>query len=80
VHAHGRGDALDGGTVGAGRRQGVADEHQWGPGVAPGKKSRDGAHRGGRATVGRQEVAGTAAFRWEGGSDGVAASLGRSHG
>jgi hypothetical protein len=43
-------------------RQGVAGEHRWGPGEAPGKKSGDGAHRGGRATVGRREVAGAVAF------------------
>jgi hypothetical protein len=29
--------ALTGDAVVAGRRQGVAGEHQWGPGVAPGK-------------------------------------------
>jgi hypothetical protein len=42
--------------------QGVAGEHRWGPGVAPGEKSEDGAHRGGRATMGRREVAGAAVF------------------
>jgi hypothetical protein len=44
------------------QRQGVAGEQRWGPGVAPGKKSEDGAHRGGRMTVGRREVAGAVAF------------------
>jgi hypothetical protein len=33
-----------------------------GPREAPGKKSGDGAHRGGRAMVGQREVAGVAAF------------------
>jgi hypothetical protein len=75
-----RGDALDGGAVGACRRQGAASEHRWGPGVAPGKKSGGGAHQGGRATVERREVAGAAVFRWEVSSDGVAASSGRSYG
>jgi hypothetical protein len=42
------------------RRQGVAGEHWWGPAVAPGKKSEDGAHRGGRATVGRWDGSGVA--------------------
>jgi hypothetical protein len=46
--------------------------------VASGKKSGDRAHRGGRATVGRWEVTGAAAFRWEGSSDGVAVPLGWS--
>jgi hypothetical protein len=32
------GDVLDSVAVGAGRRQGVAGEHQWGPGVAPGRR------------------------------------------
>jgi hypothetical protein len=53
-------------------------EHCWGPGVVPGKKSGDEAHRGGRAAVGQWEVADAAVFRWEGSSDGVVASLGRS--
>jgi hypothetical protein len=59
---------------GAGRRQGVTGEHRWGPWVAPGKKNGGGAHRGGRATMGRREVAGAVVFWWEGGSGGVAAS------
>jgi hypothetical protein len=44
------------------RWQGVVGEHRWGPGEAPGKKSGDGAHRGGRATVGRREAAGVTVF------------------
>jgi hypothetical protein len=44
------------------RWQGVLGEHRWGPGEAPDKKSGDRAHRGGRATVGRREMAGAAAF------------------
>jgi hypothetical protein len=39
-----RGDALDGDVVGASRRQGAADKHRWGPGVAPGRRSGGGAH------------------------------------
>jgi hypothetical protein len=39
-----RGGGFTGGPVGAGRRQGVASEHRWGPGVAPGKKISGGAH------------------------------------
>jgi hypothetical protein len=46
-------DALDGGAVGAGRRQGVAGEHRWGPEVAPGKKIGGGAHPIGGASGGR---------------------------
>jgi hypothetical protein len=57
-----RGGALDGGAVGAGRRQGAAGEHRWVPGEAPGKKSGDEAHRGGRATVGRRKTVGAAVF------------------
>jgi hypothetical protein len=63
--------------VGAGQRQGAANEHRWGSGVALSKKSGGGAHRGGRATVGRWDVAGAAAFRWEGGSGGVAPMVSR---
>jgi hypothetical protein len=33
------GGGLDGGAVGAGKWQGIADEHRWGPREAPGKKS-----------------------------------------
>jgi hypothetical protein len=79
-HARRCGDALDDGAVGVGQRQGVVSKHRWGPGVASGKKSGDGAHRGGQATVGRREVASAAVFRWEGGSDGVVAPSGQSHG
>jgi hypothetical protein len=57
-----RGGTLADGSTVAGRRQGVAGEHRWGPGEAPGKKSGDGAHRGGRATVRRRKMAGAAAF------------------
>jgi hypothetical protein len=39
-----RGDALDGGAVGAGRRQGAASEHRRGPSLAPGRRSGGGAH------------------------------------
>jgi hypothetical protein len=45
-----RDDALDGGAVGAGRWQGAAGEHRWGPGVAPGRRSGDGAHPSGGST------------------------------
>jgi hypothetical protein len=38
--------------VGAGRRQGAADEHRWGPGVASGKKIGGGAHPIGGASGG----------------------------
>jgi hypothetical protein len=53
---------LTDGSVVTRRRQGVAGEHRWGPEEALGKKSGDGAHRGGRTTVGRQEVVGVAAL------------------
>jgi hypothetical protein len=69
-----------GGAVGAGQRQGAAGKHRWGPGVTPCKKSGAEAHRGGRAMVGWREAAGAAAFRWESGSGGVAASSERSCG
>jgi hypothetical protein len=45
-----RGDALDGGVVGAGRQQGAAGEHRWGPRVAPGRRSGGGAHPSGGST------------------------------
>jgi hypothetical protein len=35
-----RGDVLDDDAVGAGRRQGVAGEHRWGPGGGAGKEER----------------------------------------
>jgi hypothetical protein len=73
-----RGDALDSGAMGVDRWQGSAGEHRWGPRVAPGKKNGGGAHRGGRATVGRRDVTGMAAFWWKGGSGGVVVSSGRS--
>jgi hypothetical protein len=38
--------------VGSSRRQGVADEHRWGPRVAPGKKIGGGAHPIGGASGG----------------------------
>jgi hypothetical protein len=58
-------------AVAAGRRKGVAGEHRWGPGEAPGKKSGDGVHRGGRATMGRRKMAGATVFqRRRGGSGG----------
>jgi hypothetical protein len=40
-----------GGSAVARRRQGVAGEHRWGPGVAPGKEERIGAHRNGGSMV-----------------------------
>jgi hypothetical protein len=40
--------------VGAGRQQGVAGEHRWGPGVAPRRRSGGGAHRSGGSTRGRR--------------------------
>jgi hypothetical protein len=47
-----RGDALDGGAVGVGRRQVAASEHPWGPGVAPGRQRGRGAHPSGGSTWG----------------------------
>jgi hypothetical protein len=47
-----RGDALDGGAVGAGRRQGASGEHRWGLGVAPGRRSGGGAHPSGGLACG----------------------------
>jgi hypothetical protein len=44
------------------QRQGVAGDLEGATRRVPGKESGDGAHRGGRATVGRREVAGAAAF------------------
>jgi hypothetical protein len=38
--------------MGAGRRQGAAGEHRWGPRVAPGKKIGGGAHPIGGASGG----------------------------
>jgi hypothetical protein len=52
---------LAGGSAVTRWRQGVAGEHRWGPAVAPGKKSGDGAHRGGRTAVVIQGVADDAA-------------------
>jgi hypothetical protein len=46
------GDALDGSAVGSGQQQSVADEHRWGPGVAPGMKIGGGAHPIGGASGG----------------------------
>jgi hypothetical protein len=44
----------DGDAVGAGRWQGAAGEHRWGPRVAPGRRSGGGAHpSGGSACGGR---------------------------
>jgi hypothetical protein len=43
-------------------RRWLDDEHRWGPGEAPGKKSGDRAHRDGRTTVGRREAADAAVF------------------
>jgi hypothetical protein len=40
-----------GGSAVSRRRQGVAGEHWWGPGVAPGKEERVGAHRNGGSTA-----------------------------
>jgi hypothetical protein len=51
------GGALAGSSAVARRWQGVAGEHRWGPGEASGKKSGDGAHRDGRATVGQRKAA-----------------------
>jgi hypothetical protein len=50
-----RGDALDGDTAGAGRWLGVAGEHQWGLGVAPGKRRGGTGQSGG---VSAEAVAG----------------------
>jgi hypothetical protein len=54
--------ALVSGSAVAHRWQGVAGKHRWGPGEAPGRKGGDGAHRGGRAMVGRRKAAGAAVF------------------
>jgi hypothetical protein len=52
-----------GGPVGAGRWQGVADEHRWGPGVAPHRRSGGGAHpSGGSTREGRSGSVGTEAM------------------
>jgi hypothetical protein len=56
------GDALTSSSAVARRWQGVTNEHRWGPAEAPGKKSGDGAHQDGRATVGRREAVGAAVF------------------
>jgi hypothetical protein len=40
-----RGGVLTDGSAVARRRQGVADEHRWGPGEVACRKSGDGAHR-----------------------------------
>jgi hypothetical protein len=40
--------------VGAGRQQGVAGEHRWGPGVAPHRRSGGVAHSSGGSTRGGQ--------------------------
>jgi hypothetical protein len=53
---------VTGGSVVAHQRQGAAGEHRWVPGEASGKKSGDGAHRGGRATVGRRKATGAVVF------------------
>jgi hypothetical protein len=60
------GGALIGGSAVTHRRHGVTGEHRWGPREASGKKSGDGAHRGGRATVGRRKAAGAAVFNGSG--------------
>jgi hypothetical protein len=57
VTAHGscarwRGGALSSDAMAAGRWQGVAGEHQWGPGVALDKMAEGGAHPRGGSTVG----------------------------
>jgi hypothetical protein len=62
LHVRWCGGVLTGSSAVAHRQQGVPGEHQWGPGEASGKKGGDGAHRGGRATVGRQKAAGAAVF------------------
>jgi hypothetical protein len=74
------GGALTSSPAAASRRQGSRLEHHRHMVDASGKKSGGGAHRGGPAAVGWREVASAAAFRWEGGSDRVAASSGRSCG
>jgi hypothetical protein len=47
-----RGGALTGDAMAAGRWQGVAGEHQWGPGVALNKMAEGGAHSRGGSLVG----------------------------
>jgi hypothetical protein len=51
---HVRDDALTGGAVVVGRWQGVAGEHQWIPGVAPGNVVVGRAHPKGNAAVRRE--------------------------
>jgi hypothetical protein len=54
-----RGNGARAGVVGAGRQHGAANEHRWGPGVAPGKKINGGAHPIGGASggaVGRRDA------------------------
>jgi hypothetical protein len=77
------GDALDGGVVGAGRWQGAAGEHRWGPGVAPGRRSGGGAHPSGgsscRGGAGcRRRGAGRRQGRWGSGEQrGVGHEVGK---
>jgi hypothetical protein len=61
------GNAHDGGTVGAGRWQGAAGEHRWGPGVAPGRRSGGGAHPSGGSACGAERGVGAGAVAGVGG-------------
>jgi hypothetical protein len=61
-----RGSALAGGSAVACRRQGVADEHRWGPGVAPDKEERVRAHRNGGSMVRRCKRRRAAVFNGSG--------------
>jgi hypothetical protein len=72
-----RGGTLASGSMVAGRWQGVLGEHQWVPGVAPGKEEGAGAHQRGGSTTGegqRWQLNGVLRPRWspaarEGGSE-----------
>jgi hypothetical protein len=48
--------------VAAGRQQGALGEHQWGPGVAPGKEEGAGAHQRGGSMAREKESGGSSAF------------------
>jgi hypothetical protein len=62
-----RGGTLASDSVVAGRWQGVLGEHQWVPGVAPGKEEGVGAHQRGGSTTGegqRWQLNGVPRPRW----------------
>jgi hypothetical protein len=55
--------ALTGSTVAAGRRQGIAKEHQWNPRVAPGNVVVGGAHLEIGSTSRGKKSGGSSMFR-----------------